>query len=194
MLFQNLCVPFPYVLLRCSSRPDLHSQFVNIIEQGAHERKNVRISPSWAVSCYRIEHIVNFSLQILLCRVPSGEENLVENRNQVCQWVPGGTSLTLLDLSGQWQSDYFMIDTACCDAPASTLKASKLDGLNCQCRRSSSGILKEAFLLTFSKYAAAAFLTRLTRRGKRRVAREGMNGFKSVLVSMLDSMALRRVW
>ena len=53
---------------------------------------------------------------------------------------------------------------------------------------------KKLLLLTFSRYAAAAFLTRLTRRGKRRGANEGMNGFESALVSSSDFMALRRVW
>ena len=55
-------------------------------------------------------------------------------------------------------------------------------------------VLNYALLLTFSKYASAAFLTRLTRRGKRIGASEGMNGFESTLVSISDFMALRSVW
>ena len=54
-------------------------------------------------------------------------------------------------------------------------------------------VLNYALLLTFSKYAAAAFLTRLTRRGKSIGASEGMNGFESAVVSMSDFMALRSV-
>ena len=78
MIFQNLCAPFPYVVLRCClSCFDHRSYFVNVIEHGAHGRKNFRISPSWAV--YRIEHMVYVSLQILLGSVPSCEENLVED-------------------------------------------------------------------------------------------------------------------
>ena len=79
MVFQNLCAAFPYdeVLLQCClSCLDLCSYFVNVIEHGAHGRKNFRISPSWAV--YRIDHMVYVLLQTLLCRVPSSEENLVE--------------------------------------------------------------------------------------------------------------------
>ena len=60
----------------CLSGLDLRSYFVNLIEHGAHGRKNFRISPSWAV--YRVEHMVNVSIQILLRGVPSCEENLVE--------------------------------------------------------------------------------------------------------------------
>ena len=48
-----------------------------MIQRGAYGRKNFRISPTWGV--YRIEHMVNVSLQILLCRVPSCEKNLVEH-------------------------------------------------------------------------------------------------------------------
>ena len=78
MVFQNLHAPFPSVLLRCClSRPDLRPHFANMIEHSAHGRKIFRISPSWAI--YRVEHIVNVSLQIVLCRVPSCEENLVED-------------------------------------------------------------------------------------------------------------------
>ena len=78
MVFQNLCAPFLYVLLRCClSCLHLRSYFVNVIEHGAHGRKNFRISPSWAI--YRIDHMVYVSLQILLCRVLSCEENLVED-------------------------------------------------------------------------------------------------------------------
>jgi hypothetical protein len=47
--------------------------------------------------------------------------------------------------------------------------------------------------LTFFKYAAAAFLTRLMRRGKRTGASEGMNGFESAVVSMSDFKALQSV-
>ena len=137
MGFQNLCAPFPYVVSQCClSRINLRSHFIKVIDRGAHRRKNFRISPRWAV--YRVEHMVHVSLQILLCRVPSGEENLVENRNQVCQWVPGGTSLTLLELSGP--SSSMEIRLLCgrhCmlrRTPASTLEASKFDGLNYQCR------------------------------------------------------------
>ena len=43
----------------------------------------------------------------------------------------------------------------------STFEASKLDGLNCQCRGTSSYVLKkQVLLLTFAKYALTAFLTR----------------------------------
>ena len=67
------------MLLRCRfSRHDLLPHFSNMIQRGAYGRKNFRISTSWAV--YRVEHMVNISLQILLCRVPSREENLVEDR------------------------------------------------------------------------------------------------------------------
>ena len=53
----------------------------------------------------------------------------------------------------------------------------------------------KALLLTFSKYALAAFLTRLMPRGKRILgASVGMNGFESALVSTSDFMALRSVW
>ena len=78
---------------------------------------------------------------------------------------------------------------------ASTLEVSKLDGLNYKFGGRSCGVPKyKALLLTFFIYAAAAFLTRSTRRGKRRGAYEGMNGFESALVSSSDFMALRRVW
>ena len=72
---------FVYSALRCClSTPDLRPHFANMIERGAYRRKNFRISrsPSWAVYC--VEHMVNVSIQILLCRVPSCEENLVEDR------------------------------------------------------------------------------------------------------------------
>ena len=52
--------------------------FANLIEHGVYGRKNFRISPSWAI--YHVKHMVNVSFQILLCRVPSREENLVDNR------------------------------------------------------------------------------------------------------------------
>ena len=80
MVFQNLCAAFPYddVHLQCClSCLDLRSYFVNLIEHGAHGRKNFRISPSWAV--YRIGHMVYILLQTLLCRIPSSEENLAEH-------------------------------------------------------------------------------------------------------------------
>ena len=69
---------FHILLLRCClSHPDLCPQFANLIEHGAYGRKNFRISPSWAV--YRVEHMVNVSIQILLRGVPSCEESLVED-------------------------------------------------------------------------------------------------------------------
>ena len=75
VIFLSSCI----VLLRCClSTPDLRPHFTNMIERGAYRRKNFRISPSWAVYC--VEHMVNVSIQILLCRVPSCEENLVEDR------------------------------------------------------------------------------------------------------------------
>ena len=72
------------------------------------------------------------------------------------------------------------------DLPKPTLLASILDGPNYECRGSSSDLLKQALLLTFSQYVAAAFLTCLTRRGKRIGASEGMNGFESAVVSTSD--------
>ena len=115
-------------------RPNLRSNFVKVIEQGAHGRKNFRISPGWAV--YRVEHIVNVSLQIFLCRIPSCEENLVEDRNQV--WVPSGTSLTHLELSDSSSSKKIRLlcgrHRMLRRTPASTLEESKFDGLNYQCR------------------------------------------------------------
>ena len=85
MVFQVSVLLFHTVLLRCClSHPDLRSHFVNVIEHGAYSLKNFRISPSWAA--YRIKHIVNVLLQILLCRIPSCDENLVEDRIKfVCQ-------------------------------------------------------------------------------------------------------------
>ena len=49
-----------------------------MIERGVYGRKNFRISPSWAI--YRVEHMANVSLQILLCRFPSCEKDLVDER------------------------------------------------------------------------------------------------------------------
>ena len=186
--------PFPYTssALFVSSR--LH--FANLIKHGAYGRKNFRISPSWAI--YHVEHMVNVSLQTPLCRVPSCEENLVEDR---ITWNSGAKCedlLTLPELSDPsssmaikllWGKHRMLWRTL-----ASTLEASKLDGPNYECRGSSFDLPKQALLLTFSKYAAAAFLTRLTRRGKRIDASEGMNGFESAVVSMSDFMALRSVW
>ena len=79
MVFQVSVLFFHIVLLRrCLSRPDLRPHFANMIERGGYGCKNFRISPSGAV--YRIEQMVNVSNQILLCRVPSCEESLVEDR------------------------------------------------------------------------------------------------------------------
>ena len=67
------------MLLLCRlPRPDLRPHFANLIEHGAYGRKNSQISPSCAI--YRVEHMVNVSMQILLRRVPSDEESLVEDR------------------------------------------------------------------------------------------------------------------
>ena len=110
---------FHIVLSRCcSSRPDLCLQFAKLIKHGAYGGKNFRINTCWAV--YRVEHIVHFSLQILLCRVPSCEENLVEDRITLtlgCQSVK--TRLPFRNfqiLLHQWQSNYFGVETVCCDA------------------------------------------------------------------------------
>ena len=79
MVFQVRVLLFHIVLLRCcSARPDLCPHFVKLIKHGAYGRKNFRINPSRAV--HRVEHTVHVSLQIFLCRVPSCEENLVEDR------------------------------------------------------------------------------------------------------------------
>ena len=195
MVFQVRVLLFDIVLLRCcSSRPDLCPHFAKLIKRGAYGRKNFRINPSWAV--YRVEHMVHVLLQIFLCRVPSCEENLVEDRITLkfgCQSVEN--LLTLPEISGPSSSMAIKLlwgrDRKLWRTPASTLEASKLDGPNYECRGSSSDLPKQDFLLTFSKYATAAFLTRLTRRGKRMSASEGMNGFESAVVSMSDFMALR---
>ena len=77
--FKFVCSLFHIVLLRCClSRPDLRPHFAKLIDRSAYGRKNFRISPSWAV--YRVEHMVNVSIQILLRRVPSCEESLVEDQ------------------------------------------------------------------------------------------------------------------
>ena len=55
-----------------------HPHFANLIEHGAYGRKDFRISPSRAI--YHVKHMVNVSFQTFLCRVPSCEENLVDNR------------------------------------------------------------------------------------------------------------------
>ena len=109
---------FHILLLRCCLfHPDLCPQFANLIEHGAYGRKNFRISPSWAV--YRVEHMVNVSIQILLHGVSSCEENLVEDRNHLrfgCRSVK--TCLPFWNfqvLHHQWRSNYYVVDTACCD-------------------------------------------------------------------------------
>ena len=67
MVFQVHVLLFRSVLLRCCSfRP-----VPTLLTWSAP------VGP-WAV--YHVEHMVNVSLQILLCRVPSCEENLVEDR------------------------------------------------------------------------------------------------------------------
>ena len=67
------------MLLLCRlPRPDLRPHFSNLIEHGAYGRKNFQISPSWAI--YRVEHLVNVSMQILPRRVPSDEVSLAEYR------------------------------------------------------------------------------------------------------------------
>ena len=118
MVFQVRVLLFDIVLLRCcSARPDLCPHFVKLIKHGAYGRKNFRINPSRAV--YRVEHTVHVLLQIFLCRVPSCEENLVEDRITLkfgCQSVK--TRLPFRDfqiLLHQWRSNYFGVDTACCD-------------------------------------------------------------------------------
>ena len=110
---------FHIVFLRCClSRPDLRPHFANLIEHGPYGSKNFRISPNWAV--YRVEHMVNVSNQILLCRVPSCEGSLVEDR---ITWKLGSQSVkTRLPfrnfqvLHHQWRSNYSVVDTVCCDA------------------------------------------------------------------------------
>ena len=73
MVFQVPVLLFHIVLLRCClSRPNLRPNFAKLIEQGAYRLKNSQISPSWAVYC--VEDMVNVSIPILLCRVPSYEE------------------------------------------------------------------------------------------------------------------------
>ena len=102
----------------CLSQPDLRPKFANLIEHGAYRCKNFRISPTCVV--YRVEHMVNVSNQILLCRVPSCEENLVEDRVTLkfgCQSAK--TRLPFWNfqvLYHQWRSNYFVVDPACCDA------------------------------------------------------------------------------
>ena len=119
MVFQVRVLLFHVVLLRrCLSRPDLRPHFANMIERGGYGRKNFRISSSGAV--YRIEQMVNVSIQILLCRVPSCEENLFKDRINwkfSCQCVK--TRLPFRNfqvLHHQWRTNYFVVDTACCDA------------------------------------------------------------------------------
>ena len=94
----------------------------------------------------------------------------------------------------QWRH-YYEVDAAYCDAqPHLHSRHPNLKDwtINEEVRHPVSSNKK--ILLTFSKYALAASLTRLTRRGKRRGANEGMNVFESTLVSSSDFMALRRVW
>ena len=119
MVLQVPVLLFHIVLLRCCLiHPDLHPHFAKLIDHSAYGRKNFRISPSWAV--YRVEHLVNVSNQILLCRVPSCKENLVEDRitwKFGCQSVK--TRLPFWNfrvLLHQWRSNYFVVDSACCDA------------------------------------------------------------------------------
>ena len=57
-----------------------------MIEHGANSRKNFRISPRCAV--YRVQHMVNISLQILFCRILSCEENLVVEKDQIKVRLP----------------------------------------------------------------------------------------------------------
>ena len=89
--------------------------------------------------------------------------------NQVC--VPSGYSLTLLELSGP--SSSMEIRLLCGwhrmlrRTPASTLEASKFDGLNYQCRGFVIWCSQIRSFPTYFKYAAAAFLIRLMRRGKK---------------------------
>jgi hypothetical protein len=98
----------------CLSRSNLRSHFVNLIEHGAYGRKNFRISPSWAV--YRVDHMVNVSLQIVLCRVPSCEENLIEDQIKFGSQVDPRLPFWNFQLHHrQWRSDYFVADAACCD-------------------------------------------------------------------------------
>ena len=47
------------------------------MECRAYRFNSFLMSPSWAV--YRVKNMVNVLLQILLCCIPSGEENLVED-------------------------------------------------------------------------------------------------------------------
>ena len=118
MVFQVPVLLFHIVLLRCCLiHPYLRPHFANLIDHSAYGRKNFRISPSWAV--YHVEHLVNVSNQILLCRVPSCEENLVEDR---ITWKLGCSVKSRLPsqnfqvLLHQWRSNYFVVDSACCDA------------------------------------------------------------------------------
>jgi len=73
------------------------------------------------------------------------------------KWNP----LTFVELSGVLSSK--ALCGRCCMLRCTTtsvFKASKLDGLNCQCRGTLYYLLKyQALLLTCSKYAATAFLT-----------------------------------
>ena len=79
MVFQVPVLLFHIVHLRCClSRPNLRPNFAKLIEQGAYGRKNFQISPSWAI--YRVEHLVNVSMQIPPRRVPSDEVSLAEYR------------------------------------------------------------------------------------------------------------------
>ena len=118
MVFQVRVLLFHIELLRCClSRPDLCPYFSKLIDRSAYGRKNLRISPSWAV--YGVEHMVNVLIQILLCRVPSCEENLVEDRINwkfSCQCVKTRLPFPNFQvLHHQWRSNYFVVDTACCD-------------------------------------------------------------------------------
>ena len=134
MVFQVRVLLFHIELLRCClSRPaDLCPHFAKLIDRSAYGRKNLRISPSWAV--YGVEHMVNVLIQILLCRVPSCDENLVEDRINwkfSCQCVK--TRLPFRNfqiLHHQWRSNYFVIHCMLRRTPASTLEASTLDGPN----------------------------------------------------------------
>ena len=95
----------------------------------------------------------------------------------------------------QWRY-YYEVDAAYCDAypPPHSRDPNSMDWtINVEVRHLVFSN-KKLLLLTFSRYAAAASLTRLTRRGKIRGANEGMNDFESTLVSSSNFMALRRVW
>ena len=97
------------------SRPYLRSQLFYQIERGAYGFKNFRISPSWAE--YRIHYMVNVSLQILLCRISSCEENLVENRIKFVYRVESRLPFwNIQDYHRQRRSYYYVVDPACCDA------------------------------------------------------------------------------